>query len=144
RHRVRAVHTRLAEGGLRRRAEGGLASPGPAPKGAPTLASAVASSGANLGISIGAYLGGLTMDAGLGYTSPSWVGAGMALRAVAVTAWSGMLDNRAGRTPPSRSPPAIAPRPGHETGRAHRSPGSPSAPTARSGRTDEKTPGHRR
>lgn len=67
-------------------------------KGAPTLASAVASSGANLGISIGAYLGGLTIDAGLGYTSPSWVGAGMALLAVAVTAWSGMLDNRAGRT----------------------------------------------
>jgi DHA1 family inner membrane transport protein len=61
-------------------------------KGAPTLASAVASSGANLGISIGAYAGGVTIDAGLGYTSPVWVGAAMALLALGVTAWSGALD----------------------------------------------------
>lgn len=67
-------------------------------KDAPTLASTVAASGANLGISIGAYLGGLTIDAGLGYTSPSWVGAGMALLALLVIAWSGLLDARSART----------------------------------------------
>jgi DHA1 family inner membrane transport protein len=67
-------------------------------KDAPTLASTVAASGANLGISIGAYLGGLTIDAGLGYTSPTWVGAGMALLALLVIAWSGLLDARSART----------------------------------------------
>lgn len=73
-------------------------------KGAPTLASAVASSGANLGISIGAYVGGLTIGAGLGYTSPVWVGAAMAVLAFGVTAWSGALDRRPNRVAPQPVP----------------------------------------
>lgn len=68
-------------------------------KGAPTLASTVAASGANLGISIGAFTGGLTIDAGLGYTAPIWVGAVMAALAFAVTAWSGALDKTRVREP---------------------------------------------
>lgn len=76
-------------------------------KGAPTLASAIASSGANLGISIGAFMGGLTIDAGLGYTSPLWVGAVMAALAFAVTAWSGALDKQT-RPAPAEPAPATA------------------------------------
>jgi DHA1 family inner membrane transport protein len=72
--------------------------------GAPTLASAIASSGANLGISIGAYAGGLTIGAGLGYTSPLWVGAIMAALAFAVTAWSGALDRQTDRIAPQAVP----------------------------------------
>ncbi|RRR98289.1 MFS transporter [Glycomyces terrestris] len=75
-------------------------------KGAPTLASAIASSGANLGISIGAYVGGVTIGAGLGFTSPLWVGAVMAALAFAVTAWSGALDRSSG--PALRPVPAPA------------------------------------
>jgi DHA1 family inner membrane transport protein len=70
-------------------------------KGAPTLASAIASSGANLGISIGAFAGGLTIDAGLGYTSPVWVGAIMAVLAFGVTVWSGALDKSKNAQPQS-------------------------------------------
>ncbi|MFF3752429.1 MFS transporter [Streptomyces sp. NPDC002018] len=63
-------------------------------QGAPTLGSAIAASGANLGISVGAYLGGRTIDAGYGYTSPIWVGVGMAALGLAITALSAALDRR--------------------------------------------------
>ncbi|WP_112134347.1 MFS transporter [Glycomyces dulcitolivorans] len=79
--------------------------------GAPTLASAIASSGANLGISIGAYAGGLTIGAGLGYTSPLWVGAVMAALAFAVTAWSGALDRQTDRIAPQAVPVGEPARP---------------------------------
>jgi DHA1 family inner membrane transport protein len=79
--------------------------------GAPTLASAIASSGANLGISIGAYAGGLTIGAGLGYTSPLWVGAIMAALAFAVTAWSGALDRQTDRIAPQAVPVGEPARP---------------------------------
>ncbi|MCF6469292.1 MFS transporter [Nonomuraea sp. MG754425] len=75
--------------------------------GAPTLASAAAASGANLGISIGAYLGGLTIDAGLGYTSPVWVGAGMAALALVITAASGALESRDRRRQGAALAPAV-------------------------------------
>jgi len=75
-------------------------------KGAPTLASAVASSGANLGISIGAFAGGLTIDAGLGYTSPIWVGAIMAVLALVVTACAGALDKKDDSAPSRPVPTA--------------------------------------
>lgn len=42
---------------------------------APTLASTANISAFNLGISLSVYLGGVTIDAGLGYISPIWVGA---------------------------------------------------------------------
>jgi DHA1 family inner membrane transport protein len=42
-----------------------------------SLAAALNHSALNIGNSLGAYLGGLTIAAGLGYLSPSWIGLGM-------------------------------------------------------------------
>lgn len=55
---------------------------------AQTLASGANIAAFNIGNAIGAWLGGMTISAGLGYTSPLWVGAGMAALAllVAITA----------------------------------------------------------
>ncbi len=55
---------------------------------APTLASGVNISAFNLGNAIGAYLGGLAIDGGHGYTSPCLVGAGLAAAAVVVTGFA--------------------------------------------------------
>lgn len=64
---------------------------------APTLASGVNISAFNLGNALGAYLGGLTISAGFGYTSPSAVGAGLALLALGLTALAdGRLTTRIG------------------------------------------------
>jgi DHA1 family arabinose polymer transporter-like MFS transporter len=46
-------------------------------KGSEMLASSLSQSGFNTGNALGAYLGGLPIAAGLGYTSPEWVGAAM-------------------------------------------------------------------
>ncbi|OUJ72489.1 MFS transporter [Hymenobacter crusticola] len=48
-----------------------------AAKGSEMLASSLSQSGFNTGNALGAYLGGLPIAAGLGYTSPEWVGAVM-------------------------------------------------------------------
>jgi DHA1 family arabinose polymer transporter-like MFS transporter len=45
-----------------------------AAKGSEMLASSLGQSGFNTGNALGAYLGGLPIAAGLGYTSPEWVG----------------------------------------------------------------------
>lgn len=66
-------------------------------EGAPTLAAVVTVSASNVGIALGAYLGGLSIDADLGYTSPNWIGAIMAAAALALTVASGALDKRGGR-----------------------------------------------
>ncbi|WP_159573175.1 MFS transporter [Curtobacterium sp. 18060] len=52
---------------------------------APTLASGANIAAFNLGNALGAWIGGLTIAAGLGYTSPIWAGAGITLAAVALT-----------------------------------------------------------
>ncbi|ROS58448.1 DHA1 family inner membrane transport protein [Curtobacterium sp. PhB172] len=52
---------------------------------APTLASGANIAAFNLGNAFGAWIGGLTIAAGLGYTSPIWAGAGITLAAVALT-----------------------------------------------------------
>jgi MFS transporter, DHA1 family, inner membrane transport protein len=65
---------------------------------APTLASGVNISAFNLGNALGAYLGGVTISAGFGYTSPSVVGAGLALLALLVTAFADGRANRAAGT----------------------------------------------
>jgi DHA1 family inner membrane transport protein len=72
--------------------------------GAPALASAANIAGFNLGNAIGAWLGGLAIDAGLGYTAPNWVGAGLALAGLAVAVFSGALDRRSQvpTSPPDR------------------------------------------
>jgi DHA1 family inner membrane transport protein len=51
---------------------------------APTLASGANIGAFNVGNALGAWLGGLAITAGLGYTSPLWVGAGLASAALLV------------------------------------------------------------
>ncbi len=63
-------------------------------KGAPALASAANIAAFNLGNAVGAYLGGLTISHGLGYTAPNWVGAALAVTGLAVALTSGLLDRR--------------------------------------------------
>ena len=58
---------------------------------APTLASGANIAAFNVGNALGAWLGGLTIAAGLGYTSPLWVGAAMSA--------AGLLALAAGRRP---------------------------------------------
>lgn len=53
---------------------------------APTLASGANIAAFNLGNALGAWIGGLTIAAGLGYTSPIWAGAGITAAAVVLTA----------------------------------------------------------
>jgi DHA1 family arabinose polymer transporter-like MFS transporter len=50
-----------------------------AAKGSEMLASAALQASANMGNALGAFLGGLPIAAGLGYTSPEYAGAGLAL-----------------------------------------------------------------
>ncbi|MEU3601528.1 MFS transporter [Streptomyces sp. NPDC006798] len=63
--------------------------------GAPTLASAVNIGAFNLGNAIAAWLGGLVIAAGFGYTAPNWVGAALAASALAVAVLSRRLEPRA-------------------------------------------------
>jgi DHA1 family inner membrane transport protein len=60
--------------------------------GAPTLASAANIAAFNLGNAIGAWLGGLTIEAGFGYTAPNAVGALLVAASLAVALFSGLLD----------------------------------------------------
>ena len=62
--------------------------------GAPTLASAVNIGAFNLGDALAAWLGGIVISAGLGYTAPNWVGAAMAASALAIAVFSGLLERR--------------------------------------------------
>ncbi|WIB76785.1 MFS transporter [Curtobacterium sp. MCPF17_002] len=66
---------------------------------APTLASGANIAAFNLGNALGAWIGGLTIAAGLGYTSPIRAGAGITLAAVALTAFAAgaARRSRAGR-----------------------------------------------
>lgn len=71
---------------------------------APILASAVNIGAFNLGNALSAWLGGLVIAAGLGYTAPSWVGAALAASALVRALLSGAPEHRpAGRT--ARRPP---------------------------------------
>ncbi|MET8981608.1 MFS transporter [Streptomyces sp. NPDC004539] len=64
--------------------------------GAPTLASAVNIGAFNLGNALAAWLGGLVIDAGHGYTSPNWVGAALAGSALLLALLSAALERRDG------------------------------------------------
>jgi len=57
---------------------------------APTLASGANIAAFNFGNALGAWAGGVAITAGLGYTSPIWVGAGITAAAlvVMVAAWA--------------------------------------------------------
>ncbi|MEU0837042.1 MFS transporter [Streptomyces sp. NPDC056231] len=62
--------------------------------GAPTLASAVNIGAFNLGNALSAWLGGIVIAAGFGYTSPNWVGAVLAAAALVLAFWSAALERR--------------------------------------------------
>ncbi|MET7617575.1 MFS transporter [Streptomyces sp. NPDC005408] len=62
--------------------------------GAPTLASAVNIGAFNLGNALAAWLGGMVIAAGFGYTAPNWVGAVLAASALALAVLSQLLERR--------------------------------------------------
>ncbi|MFJ9061455.1 MFS transporter [Streptomyces sp. NPDC102409] len=62
--------------------------------GAPTLASAVNIGAFNLGNALSAWLGGIVIGAGFGYTAPNWIGAALAGTALVLAVLSGALERR--------------------------------------------------
>ncbi|MFF1571610.1 MFS transporter [Leifsonia sp. NPDC058292] len=64
---------------------------------APTLASGANIAAFNLGNALGAWIGGLTITAGLGYTSPLWAGAAITVGAVVVMAVAAGAARRTAR-----------------------------------------------
>ncbi|MBO1336762.1 MFS transporter [Streptomyces sp. VRA16 Mangrove soil] len=62
--------------------------------GAPTLASAVNIGAFNAGNALSAWLGGIVISAGLGYTAPNWVGAALAAGALVLAVVSAVLERR--------------------------------------------------
>ncbi|RKT55695.1 MFS transporter [Saccharothrix australiensis] len=66
---------------------------------APTLASAANIGAFNLGNALAAWLGGLTIAGGLGYTSPNWVGALLTGAALLLSFLAASLDRRAKAAP---------------------------------------------
>jgi DHA1 family inner membrane transport protein len=73
--------------------------------GAPTLAAAANHSAFNLANAAGAFLGGLVIAAGFGWTAPSWVGAGLAGVGLALAVISGALERRPTKSALRRSAP---------------------------------------
>jgi DHA1 family inner membrane transport protein len=61
---------------------------------APTLASGANIAAFNLGNALGAWIGGLTITAGLGYTSPLWAGSLITAGAVVVMAFAAVTARR--------------------------------------------------
>ncbi|MGG2458445.1 Cmx/CmrA family chloramphenicol efflux MFS transporter [Streptomyces sp. RGM 3693] len=74
---------------------------------APTLVPAVNTSAFNVGITLTPLLGGLTIDAGLGFPSVAWVGAATGLLGLAATAWAAALQRR---SRPAATPATVPPR----------------------------------
>ncbi|MBZ4018324.1 MFS transporter [Streptomyces purpurogeneiscleroticus] len=85
--------------------------------GAPTLASAVNIGAFNLGNALSAWLGGLVISAGLGYTAPNAVGAVLAAAALVLAVISHRLELRPARTTaasaPTNADPTAASAPAH-------------------------------
>jgi len=52
----------------------------------------------NLGNALSAWLGGIVITAGLGYTAPNWVGAILAAAALGLAFWSSALEHRTSST----------------------------------------------
>jgi DHA1 family inner membrane transport protein len=71
-----------------------------------SLAASLNHSALNVGNALGAWLGGLVIAAGYGYTSPALVGAGLAAVGLVVLAGSITLDRRSRSTSAARSAPA--------------------------------------
>ena len=68
-----------------------------------TLAAAVNHSALNIGNSLGAYLGGVTIAAGLGYLSPAWVGLLLCVPGVGLALVSLALQRRSARSASTNS-----------------------------------------
>ncbi|MFD0147862.1 MFS transporter [Streptomyces sp. NPDC055721] len=81
--------------------------------GAPTLASAVNIGAFNLGNALAAWLGGLVIAAGFGYTSANWVGAALAAAALGLAFWSAALERRTPAAAPAEAAVAPARTPVH-------------------------------
>jgi DHA1 family inner membrane transport protein len=77
-------------------------------QGAPALASAANIAAFNLGNAIGAWLGGLAIAHGLGFTAPNWIGALLAIAGLATALCSGLLERRT-RAAQQAAPPLAAP-----------------------------------
>ena len=75
--------------------------------GAPTLASGANIGAFNVGNALGAWLGGVTITAGLGYTSPIWAGAGITLLGLGVMAFAAAKAPNAPPSPVGRQRSAI-------------------------------------
>jgi DHA1 family inner membrane transport protein len=67
-----------------------------------SIAAALNHSALNIANSLGAYLGGVTIAAGLGYLSPVWVGLALCIAGLTIATFSFGLE-RARRSSPSRS-----------------------------------------
>ncbi|WP_461533245.1 MFS transporter [Sinomicrobium sp.] len=65
-----------------------------AARGSEMLASSLTQGAFNIGNAVGAYLGGLPLQAGYSYTSPDWVGAGLAISGFAVSICILVLDRK--------------------------------------------------
>ncbi|UQA94248.1 MFS transporter [Streptomyces halobius] len=63
---------------------------------APTLASAGNIAAFNFGNALAAWLGGIVISAGLGFTAPNWVGALMTVAALGVAVLASVLERRSG------------------------------------------------
>lgn len=68
---------------------------------APTLASGANIGAFNVGNALGAWMGGVTITAGLGYTSPIWAGAGITALGLAVMAFAAANAKRRGAGQPA-------------------------------------------
>ncbi|MHA7135297.1 MFS transporter [Oerskovia turbata] len=68
---------------------------------APTMASGANIAAFNVGNALGAWIGGLTIAAGLGFTSPLWAGAALTLLALAALAVATLQERRAPRPAPA-------------------------------------------
>ncbi|WBC16314.1 MFS transporter [Micromonospora sp. WMMA1998] len=66
---------------------------------APTLASGANIAAFNLGNALGAWIGGLTIGAGLGFTAPIWAGAALTLLGLAVLLLAERAARRTGHEP---------------------------------------------
>jgi DHA1 family inner membrane transport protein len=75
---------------------------------APTLASGANIGAFNVGNALGAWLGGVTITAGLGYTSPIWAGAGITLLGLAVMVFAAAQAKRLAAAGGSTAPAAAA------------------------------------
>ena len=70
---------------------------------AQTLAAALNHSAFNMANALGAWLGGVAITAGLGWTSTGWVGALLGIAGLGMFAWSLAVERRTLRTSPARA-----------------------------------------